>query len=164
MKRGAKLVAVEPFGYKFLAERGISVYRDLTHLPDELTFDGIVSLETIEHLRDPGGVLAGLYKRLSPGGWLLITTPNAAGLPARLMGQHWREAVKTWPYSFLYSRSAQQDPGKKWIQPSSASTLVHSISACFTVARTSSLRIAEVSYRWRFTYGCSQAADQASDG
>jgi 2-polyprenyl-3-methyl-5-hydroxy-6-metoxy-1,4-benzoquinol methylase len=94
MKRGAKLVAVEPFGYKFLAELGISVYRDLTHLPDELSFDGIVSLETIEHLRDPGGVLAGLSKRLSPGGWLLITTPNAAGLPARLMGQHWREAVK----------------------------------------------------------------------
>jgi 2-polyprenyl-3-methyl-5-hydroxy-6-metoxy-1,4-benzoquinol methylase len=55
----------------------------------ELSFDGIVSLEAIEHPRDPGGVLR-LYKRLSPGGWLLITTPNAAGLPARLMGQHWR--------------------------------------------------------------------------
>ncbi len=94
MKRGAKLVAVEPFGYQFLAERGVSVYRDLAHLPDELSFDGIVSLEVIEHLRDPGGVLAGLYKRLSPGGWLLITTPNAAGLLARLMGQRWREAAK----------------------------------------------------------------------
>jgi 2-polyprenyl-3-methyl-5-hydroxy-6-metoxy-1,4-benzoquinol methylase len=94
MKRGAKLVAVEPFGYEFLAERGVSVYRDLAHLPDELSFDGIVSLEVIEHLRDPSGVLAGLYERLSPGGWLLITTPNAAGLLARLMGQRWREVAK----------------------------------------------------------------------
>jgi 2-polyprenyl-3-methyl-5-hydroxy-6-metoxy-1,4-benzoquinol methylase len=94
MKRGAKLVAVEPFGYEFLAERGVSVYRDLAHLPDELSFDGIVSLEVIEHLRDPNGVLAGLYKRLAPGGWLLITTPNAAGLLARLMGQRWREVTK----------------------------------------------------------------------
>jgi 2-polyprenyl-3-methyl-5-hydroxy-6-metoxy-1,4-benzoquinol methylase len=93
-KRGARPVAVEPFGYDFLAERGVSVYRDLADVPDELSFDGIVSLEVIEHLREPGGVLAALYKRLSPGGWLLITTPNAAGLAARLLGQHWREAAK----------------------------------------------------------------------
>ncbi len=93
-KRGAKLVAVEPFGYEFLTKRGVSVYRDLAHVPDRLSFDGIVSLEVIEHLRDPSGVLADLYKRLSPGGWLLITTPNADGLLARLMGQRWREAAK----------------------------------------------------------------------
>lgn len=94
MKRGAKLVAVEPFGYQFLAEHGVSVYRDLADLPHELNFDGIVSLEVIEHLRNPSAVLASLYKRLSPGGWLLVTTPNAAGLLARLMGQRWREAGK----------------------------------------------------------------------
>lgn len=94
MKRGARLAAVEPFGYQFLAERGIAVYRDLADLPDGSSFDGIVSLEVIEHLRDPGRVLAGLYERLSPGGWLLITTPNAAGFPARLMRQRWREAAR----------------------------------------------------------------------
>jgi 2-polyprenyl-3-methyl-5-hydroxy-6-metoxy-1,4-benzoquinol methylase len=94
LRRDAQVVAVEPFGYDFLAARGVSVYRDAADLPQDSRFDGIVCIEVVEHLRDPTGVLAGLYERLSPGGWLLITTPNAAGLPARLMGERWREAAK----------------------------------------------------------------------
>jgi SAM-dependent methyltransferase len=93
-KRGADVTAVEPFGHDYLVSRGVSVYRDLFDLPATLQFDGIMCLEVIEHLRDPRGVLSSLYGRLSPGGWLLVTTPNAAGLPAKLMGQRWREAVK----------------------------------------------------------------------
>jgi 2-polyprenyl-3-methyl-5-hydroxy-6-metoxy-1,4-benzoquinol methylase len=91
---GADVMAVEPFGYGFLRELGVSAYSDLSLVPSDVRFDGIVCLEVIEHLCDPCRVLKSLYKRLSPGGWLLITTPNAAGLPARLAGQHWREATK----------------------------------------------------------------------
>lgn len=95
LKRGgADVVAVEPFGCDYLIEQGISAYRDLFEFPATLRFDGIVCLEVIEHLRDPRGVLASLYGRLSSGGWLLVSTPNAAGLPAKLMGQRWREAAK----------------------------------------------------------------------
>jgi 2-polyprenyl-3-methyl-5-hydroxy-6-metoxy-1,4-benzoquinol methylase len=93
-KRGADVTAVEPFGHDYLASMGVPAHRDLFDLPTTIQFDGITCLEVIEHLPDPRGVLSGLYRRLSPGGWLLVTTPNAAGLPAKLMGQHWREAVK----------------------------------------------------------------------
>ncbi len=94
IKRGADVVAVEPFGYDFLTQRGVLTYRRLSDLPNALRFDGIVAIEVIEHLRDPRHVLETLYEQLLPGGWLLITTPNAAGLPAKLMGHRWREAAK----------------------------------------------------------------------
>lgn len=93
-KRGAEVVAVEPFGYDYLASRGITVYGDLSELPSGSRFDGVVCIEVIEHIRDPIAVLAGLRDLLAPDGWLFITTPNAAGLPAKLMGQRWREADK----------------------------------------------------------------------
>jgi 2-polyprenyl-3-methyl-5-hydroxy-6-metoxy-1,4-benzoquinol methylase len=93
-KRGADVIAVEPFGHDYLVSVGVSAYRDLFDLPATIRFDGIVCLEVIEHLQDPRRVLSSLYGRLSPGGWLLVTTPNAAGLPAKLMGQRWREAAK----------------------------------------------------------------------
>jgi SAM-dependent methyltransferase len=104
-KRGADVVAVEPFGCDYLIELGVSAYRDLSDLPATHRFDGIVCLEVIEHLRDPRGVLASLYGRLSSGGWLLVTTPNAAGLPAKLMGQRWREAAKP-GHIVLFTRAA----------------------------------------------------------
>ncbi len=92
--KGADVTAVEPFGCEFLTELGISAYRELEEVPKALRFDGIVCLEVIEHLSDPGQVLRSLYDRLLPGGWLFITTPNAAGLPARRAGETWREATK----------------------------------------------------------------------
>ena len=47
-------------------------------LKDE-TFDAVVSLETIEHLVDPGGFATELGRILRTNGRLLLSTPNAEG-------------------------------------------------------------------------------------
>jgi len=39
-------------------------------------FDVVVSLETIEHVRNCEGTLAEIYRVLTPGGTLIISTPN----------------------------------------------------------------------------------------
>lgn len=40
-------------------------------------FDVIVAGEIIEHLSNPGLFIAGAYKLLNPGGYFLVTVPNA---------------------------------------------------------------------------------------
>jgi 2-polyprenyl-3-methyl-5-hydroxy-6-metoxy-1,4-benzoquinol methylase len=91
---GAEVVAVDPFGTDYLNSLGFESYRDLHGLPWDIKFDGIISLEVLEHLIDPKEVLETLHSKLLPGAWLFLTTPNAAGAPARLSGKRWREASK----------------------------------------------------------------------
>jgi 2-polyprenyl-3-methyl-5-hydroxy-6-metoxy-1,4-benzoquinol methylase len=38
-------------------------------------FDGIVSVEVVEHLFDPEAMLENCHKALKPGGWIILTTP-----------------------------------------------------------------------------------------
>jgi SAM-dependent methyltransferase len=46
---------------------------------DDATFDGVVFCEVLEHLTtDPMAALAEIHRVLKPGGWLVVTTPNAA--------------------------------------------------------------------------------------
>lgn len=46
--------------------------------PNEV-FDGCLLLEVVEHFaRDPMRVMAGINRALRMGGWILLTTPNAA--------------------------------------------------------------------------------------
>jgi SAM-dependent methyltransferase len=52
-------------------------------------FDVVVALHLVEHLREPGKFFAEASRVLSPGGLLLIATPNPIGLGARLMGKAW---------------------------------------------------------------------------
>jgi SAM-dependent methyltransferase len=52
----------------------------------------------IEHLNDPGSFLAEAERVLAPGGILILTTPNADGFQARLLGPRWRSAI----YDHLY--------------------------------------------------------------
>jgi len=56
----------------------------------EATYDLVASLEVVEHLSDPAAHLRELARITRPGGVLLITTPNFAGLSRRLFGMRWR--------------------------------------------------------------------------
>ncbi len=91
---GAEVYAIEPFGYDFLSSRGLRAFRSLDELPAGLLFDGVVSISVLEHLAAPWCDLARLRSRLKPGGFAWLTTPNAAGLTARVAGKRWREALR----------------------------------------------------------------------
>lgn len=51
--------------------------------------DLIVMMRNLEHLRDPVEVVRWLGRKLTPGGRLIMYTPNLAGLDYRLFGRHW---------------------------------------------------------------------------
>lgn len=102
---GAEVTAVDPFGRDYLQSMGLAAYSDLDELPADLRFDGIVSLEVLEHLPAPGQTLAKVCRRLKPGAWVFVTTPNPEGLPATLFGDRWREAAKPGHIVFFTSES-----------------------------------------------------------
>jgi SAM-dependent methyltransferase len=52
--------------------------------------DVIFILHVLEHLARPADCLAEALRVLRPGGLLVVATPNAAGLGARLMKHNWR--------------------------------------------------------------------------
>jgi SAM-dependent methyltransferase len=57
---------------------------------DDESFDGAAMIEVIEHLTDPLPYLVAVRRLLRPGGRLFVTTPNAGGASARVLGKHWR--------------------------------------------------------------------------
>ena len=56
--------------------------------PDE-TFDAVVLNDLVEHLADEGGAISEVRRVLRPGGRILVSTLNARGLLARLLGSRW---------------------------------------------------------------------------
>ena len=93
-RHGADVTAIEPFGWAECRGKNIPTYRSLADLPDKQTFDVVITLQVIEHLRSPWRTLEELRNRLTVGGWLYAATPNAASLRARLEGARWKEFRK----------------------------------------------------------------------
>jgi len=62
----------------FLAEarRLHPEYRFVTEIPESKTFDTIAAFAVIEHIKDPGSLLAVWAKALAPGGRIVMTTPH----------------------------------------------------------------------------------------
>jgi 2-polyprenyl-3-methyl-5-hydroxy-6-metoxy-1,4-benzoquinol methylase len=107
-ERSAVCTAVEPYGYEHLARIELGAHRSLEEIPAAITFDGIVLMDVIEHLLDPWAVVEQLSTRLKTGGWLLVTTPNAQGMMARLKRDAWSE-IGNPGHIALYTRRSLAD-------------------------------------------------------
>lgn len=57
-------------------------------------FEVITMFDFIEHVREPRDVLRSVRQRLSRGGILMMTTPQAGSLSWRVMGRHWFHYVR----------------------------------------------------------------------
>jgi SAM-dependent methyltransferase len=77
--------AVQSIQSRF-GERGLIVgdVEHLEQLPLDRTFDVILFADLIEHLSCPGLALDGIRRFMTPNSELIISTPNAFGLPANL--------------------------------------------------------------------------------
>jgi 2-polyprenyl-3-methyl-5-hydroxy-6-metoxy-1,4-benzoquinol methylase len=53
-------------------------------------YDAIAMSQVIEHVHDPRALLEECHRVLRPGGRLVLSTPNAAGLAHRRFGRYWR--------------------------------------------------------------------------
>lgn len=76
----------------------------VNEIPQGKTFDCIISVEVIEHIYDPKTFVEDLYKRLKPGGYLILATPD--------MGSFWRKGMqKRWPSFKLPEHITYYDDG-----------------------------------------------------
>lgn len=91
---GADVYGVEPFGYERLLSMGFKVFRTLDEIPEGLTFDGIVTMDVVEHLGSPWLEIGRFNLLLNEDGFVYISTPNADSLRARIQGERWREALR----------------------------------------------------------------------
>ena len=64
------------------------------------SLDVIHASHLMEHLNDPAAFLACARSLLGPEGLLFLTTPNADGFQARLLGAGWRSAINDHLYLF----------------------------------------------------------------
>lgn len=58
----------------------------------------------IEHVPNPSDVLKEIYRILIPGGYIVLTTPNAEGMFAKKYGENWRAVMPQ--HLWLFSKSA----------------------------------------------------------
>jgi len=84
-------VDISPVATACAREHGLAVHTGtLDSLPVEAgTFDLVVGWMALEHLPDPVEALRFLHGRTRPGGWLVISIPNAAAFEFRIFGRYW---------------------------------------------------------------------------
>ncbi len=70
----------------------------------DASFDVVTSWDVLEHVPDPRETLAAIARVLRPGGVLVATTPDVAGLDARLLGRRWYGFTKVPEHYYYYSR------------------------------------------------------------
>ncbi len=55
----------------------------------DVSFDAVVMIDFIEHVRDPRQELQGVRDRMHAGSRLVVSTPRTDSLLRRVMGRHW---------------------------------------------------------------------------
>jgi len=105
---GADVYAIESFGSHFLRERGYKVFRTLDEIPKGLLFDGIVTIDVLEHLTTPWNELKRFMEICKTNSFVYIATPNVGGLNARIYGSRWREALNPSHLVLFTPRSLEQ--------------------------------------------------------
>lgn len=68
-----------------------------------VSFDAGVLLDVIEHFHDPFAALQKSHKLLKPDGVLIIGTPNAGSLVARILGSRWEDMRRVKEHLYLFS-------------------------------------------------------------
>jgi 2-polyprenyl-3-methyl-5-hydroxy-6-metoxy-1,4-benzoquinol methylase len=105
---GIRATGIEPDANareKACKSSGLRAYASLGSLREaqpEAKFDIVTMWDVIEHLREPWKELKELSTMLRPGGCLLLSTPNAASLRARVERKRWENYVN--PTHFYYFR------------------------------------------------------------
>ena len=90
-RAGFEVTGIEPLREAYLhvsGTLGLPVVHGYLHsaaLPAE-SFMAVSLLDIIEHVSDPVAELREVFRVLKPGGVLVMTTPNAAGLMQRIVG------------------------------------------------------------------------------
>ena len=76
-ERGYQVHAVEPDAAlrARIADRGVSTEEVLEGFDPDLRFDGIYTVNVLEHVEDDVGLLRAFFERLRPGGRLLVYVP-----------------------------------------------------------------------------------------
>jgi SAM-dependent methyltransferase len=94
-----------------LAERAGHVYHQtpVEHFESDLQFDLIIMLSVIEHVPDPGRVLAKMRDRLSPEGVLLIKTPNTDTLDCRIFRRRYWAGLHCPRHFVLFTKQGLTD-------------------------------------------------------
>jgi SAM-dependent methyltransferase len=97
---------IAPEAVKFCRARGLNVEdADLEMYFQNKTFDIVVMLDVIEHLKRPHEVIATLSKNAKPGSYLLLTTGDRTSFCSRITGRFWR--LMTPPHHlFFFSKES----------------------------------------------------------
>ncbi len=103
---GIRAVGIEPDAHarenarKSSGLRAYANLRDLREAHPYSKFDIVTMWDVVEHLREPWKELEDLSQVLRPGGWLMLSTPNAASLRARVERERWANTAN--PTHFYY--------------------------------------------------------------